>query len=109
MRSGDLDRDIEIQEFTTQKNTFGEEIKAWTTLYNMRAKVTPVRGEERYAALQNTAAAEVKFKIRYREDISTLNGVLYEGRSYDIVAVMELGRKEALELMARTRGEQGTK
>lgn len=109
MRAGDLDRTIEIQTFTTTTDGVGKEKKNWTPLYTVRAKVTPVRGEERFAALQNTAAAEVKFKIRYREDISTLNRIVYEGRTYDIVAVMELGRREGIELMARTRGEQGTK
>ena len=105
MRAGRLDRRIEIQVNSPTLNGVGEEIENWNTLYNLWAEVIPVRGTERYASDQDAAVIEEKFKIRYVTGVTPLNRILYNGKTYDIKGVLELGRREGLELHAKARAE----
>lgn len=105
MRAGSLDRKIVIQRAVKTKLPSGHEKEDWETLHEVWAQVLPIRGEERHVAMQTTAAAETKFKIRYREGITPLDRLLYEDKQYDITAVIELGRREGLELWGKMRAE----
>lgn len=105
MRAGRLDRRIELQKNSPTQNTAGEEVDNWTELYTVWAEVIPVRGSERYASQQDAAVIEEKFRIRYLSDITPKNRILYNSRIYDIKGVLEIGRREGLEIHAKARAE----
>lgn len=105
MRSGRLDRLITIQVKTSTEDSFGEMIETWATLAEVWAELKYLRGSEWFAAQQEGASVDVIFRIRYRDDVTPLNVIVYDSRTYDISAVLELGRREGLELYASARAE----
>lgn len=105
IEAGKLDRRITLQRATATQDDAGQPISTWSTLAEVWAQVTPLAVREPFQADQRAAWVDHKFKIRYRSDVGPLNRVLYAGRTYDVVGVQELGRREGLELMAYARGE----
>ncbi len=100
MRSGELDRRITIRRKMDVENTYGEMVSTWTDIVTVWAKKTDLRGAERYAAAQTVGGTECKFKIRYRRDVRTTDRLVCGGKTYEITGIVELGRRDALEIMA---------
>ena len=105
MRSGRLDRRLTLQRKTATENDYGEPVETWTTLATVWAEKIPVRGSERYAAMQTVAEVEERFKIRYRTGLTPLDRVICDGITYDVQGVIEIGRREGWEILARGRAE----
>lgn len=105
MNIGLLDRRIEIQEIIESQNEAGETIEVPVKLFETWAQVIEMRGTERFTSQQTVAQAETKFKMRYRPNISAKSRIIYNNQVYDITGVLEIGRREGLELHARSRGD----
>lgn len=105
MRSGRLDRRLTLQRKTATENDYGEPVETWTTIATVWAEKIPVRGAERYAAMQTVAEVDTRFKIRYRTDVSPLDRVVCAGITYDVKGVLEIGRREGWEIYATARAE----
>lgn len=120
MRSGNLDRLIDIQRKAVSQSESGEPIEAWANVVARRAaQYRPLRGDERFSDPQIVARGMVEFRVRYSSsiaDISPLDRVIYPAmndespppapdatRVHDIVAVQEIGRREGLQIIARRR------
>lgn len=118
MRAGSLDRLIDIQEKMTSVSDSGAVIETWVTCLARRAaSYRPLKGEERYSGPGVSATEQVEFKIRYTENVSALsplNRLIYPApnepndevsslRVWNILAVNELGRREALAIIAERR------
>jgi SPP1 family predicted phage head-tail adaptor len=104
MRAGNRDRLITIQGKTATADSFGEPIEAWVDVDTVWAEKKDLRGTELFAARQEVASVDTRFRILYRTDVTALNRILYEGIYYDIAAVLEIGRREGLEIYA-SKGE----
>ena len=65
-----------------------------------------LRGAERWSAQQIVATLTVKYRIRYRDDI-TAQCILVDdaGREYDIQPPIELGRRDGIELICSVRSD----
>ena len=106
IRSGRLDKRITIQRKTTTPNDYGELIETWVDLVTVWAIYLPARGSERFAAQQQIAEIDTVFRIRYRQGVTAMDRIVYNGRTYDIKAVVDMcGRKDGIELYAKTRAE----
>ena len=80
------------------------------------AQFSPGRGSERRAMAEDQADAPVTWRIRYSAAVADLNprdrlqemraGVAF-GPVFDIKSVVELGRREGLEIVAIARTDQG--
>ncbi|MBB5715852.1 SPP1 family predicted phage head-tail adaptor [Sphingomonas aerophila] len=46
-------------------------------------------------------AAEARFVVRYRSDVTTANQIECDGQRFCVVGVDEIGRREALALIVR--------
>ncbi len=101
--AGSLDRQIELQHFTETQDEFGGVTLAWTTLATVWAQVRELRGSERVEAAQLAATVDAYFIIRYRTDIIPKMRILYEGDVFDIREVLELPRRQGLQLEALWR------
>ena len=101
MRAGTLDRQITIEALATVQDGFGDPVESWTALATVWAQMLPLRGTERFQAQQFDAELTTRFRIRYRDDVSELMRIVFDGDSYEIEAVIEVGRREGLELRAR--------
>ena len=100
MRAGKLDRRITIRRYTTTRNDFGEDIRAWSDVATVWAQQRPNRGAERFAAQQIVGSRVLTFHIRYRADLTTADRIYYNDREYNIVDVREIGRRVVTEFDA---------
>lgn len=107
MRAGKLDRRVTIRRMTgTTTNEFNEPVEVWADVATVWAQQRPNRGSERFAAEQQAGTAVMTFHIRYRSDVSAMDRLIYEGRSYEIVAPpREIGRRVVTEIDAIARAD----
>ena len=108
MRAGDLDRSVIIQAVTVTQNAFGEPVETWVKIHaaaTIAAAIKPQRGGERFTSQQVVGKAITTFRIRHRTDVTVLNRIVYDGKTWDIHDVRELGRREGLEIDASARSE----
>jgi SPP1 family predicted phage head-tail adaptor len=96
MDAGELDRKITLQRQGADfDNGLGTEPGEWATLASVWAKLMPMSGAERLAALENAAFASVRFLIRKSSDVEDLNAkdrLLFNTVAHNIVNVREDGR-----------------
>lgn len=116
MRAGTLDRLVALQRKSSSPSDSGEPQITWATLAAQRwAAKMPVSGSERYGGQQFEALEQVEFRLRWSADIADLqptdrviepaqDSALPPERSiYDIIAVLEIGRREALRVITARR------
>lgn len=101
MRAGTLDRQITIEASAVVQDAYGDPVESWMLLATVWAQVLPLRGSERFQAQQIDAELTTRFRIRYRDDVTPLMRVAHDGDRYEIEAVIEIGRREGLELLGR--------
>src|SRR3546814_6741718 len=65
MRTGDMDRRVTLQRFTTTQDEYGEEIQTWTDLATVFAEVRQQGGKEYLAAATTLAERRVVFFLRW--------------------------------------------
>lgn len=112
MRAGKLDRRIRIERAETGENTLGEETLTWLPLADVWAAVAPAPGRERFASAETAAEATTVFTIRWQrqlDDLGPKDRIRYpsrQGSYYNIHAVVEIGRREALQITATHRGDE---
>ena len=84
----------------------GNKVKPVTRSYQEWAERLELRGDERWNAQQVVAGLSCKYRIRWRSDVGPMNMLIdSDSREYDVQAVLELGRRDGLELLCAGRGE----
>ena len=108
MDAGRLDRRVTLKRRKSGVNDFGEPVDEWTTLVTVWANVAPVSDGERWRAGETLAAKACRFTIRWSIKVSVLDPrdqIEYDGRTWDIQGVKEIGRREMIEITAAARAE----
>lgn len=108
MQAGEFDRRITIERYSATTNDFGEEVGAWTSLATVWAAKADIRDSERFIAQQVNSTITTRFVIRYLTKLTDLNPkdrLTHKGMLYGIVAVKEVGRREAIEITAAARND----
>lgn len=128
MRAGILDRRVTIQRKTVTQSPSGEPAEAWANLVLRRpASMWPVKGDERFTSPEKVANEQIEFRVRYSADVSTLTPLdriihpaLTEDQAadaeyviptrsiHDVLAVLELGRREGLRIITNRRSDVTT-
>lgn len=103
--AGALDRRITLQQASTVKNDFGEDISTWGALPNgeVWASYWPVSDGEKWRAGMVESRQIARFTIRYSTAVSAIGGenrLQFEGGTWSITGVKEIGRREFLEITA---------
>ena len=81
-------------------------VKPVTLPATVWAERLELRGAERWSAQQVVATLTVKYRIRYRDDITAQCMLVDDaGREYDLQPPIELGRKDGLELICAARSD----
>jgi len=103
---GLLTERVGLQSLSTILDAAGQPIETWTTTLTVWGRVMPQRGGERFTARQIMGQAVSVFRIRYRTGL-TVNGtrLSYDGRTWDIHDIREVGRNDGLEMDATARSE----
>lgn len=109
MRPESFDREITIERATASQDPgTGEDIQSWATLATVWASRRRASARETLAAAEISAEVSDVFEIRYDSawsDLSPKDRLVFEGRTYGIATVDEIGRREGLRIGATARGE----
>ena len=95
MDAGELDRRITLQRLSETDDGYATVAGSWADIATVWAKLMPVLGAEKLAALENAGTARRKFKIRRSstvEDLSAKDRLVYNSVNHDIQDVSEMNR-----------------
>lgn len=98
IKAGKLDRQITITREAETVAVSGAVSKAWAPVATIRAELVQRSADEYLAGFGEADASGAVFRIRYLAGITTADRVTFDGVTYDIDEVAELGRRRALEL-----------
>ena len=95
-----LNRIVSIERPTVSRDHFGSEILKWIQLAEVWANVRPVTGEERYreGSKKKQFLRRAKMRIRWRDDVYEVYRVIYNGLTWDIEGIEQIGFRRELEL-----------
>ncbi len=97
MRAGKLDRVITIQSFASAPNEYGTPVSTWTDVATVRAQIIQSSTEE-YLTNGASDTTSIIFRTRHFAGVTTSSQVIYEGETFNIREVKEIGRRKGLEL-----------
>lgn len=101
---GRMDRVITIEQLTQGVGVeYGEPTQTWSTWKEVWANVYFGGGREFEAARQINAEIDTQFQVRYVAGLAPTMRISYEGRTYDIYRIQEVGRRNRLNIWAKAR------
>lgn len=103
MEPGRLDRRITILQRTTAVDDWNQSTDTYQTLVEVWAEVRDPGAREREESDQRVTVRAKTFTIRHRSDVTTLHRISYDGDTYMITGLAEIGRKEGLRITAEAR------
>jgi SPP1 family predicted phage head-tail adaptor len=105
MQAGKLDRQITIERASVVLDGFGGEVRTWEPIATAWAAVMPISDGERWRAGEVAAHVTHRFQVRWGIGVEVADRVLYDGRTFEISGVKEIGRREGQEITAAARAE----
>jgi len=102
MKAGQLDQRVTLQKPSTERDDYGQQINAWTTLGEAWAAVEPLQGREFLAAGAEQSEVTARIRMRWRSNIAANMRVLHGTDTYNIQTCIHVksGRDE-LHLMVK--------
>lgn len=103
-----LDRRIRIERNTPVQDEYGQEIENWSELVTLHASWRRASAKETLASAEVSATASDVFEIRWSPAWSSVNPrdrLVYDGRTYDIASIQEMGRRDGIRINALARAE----
>ena len=98
MRAGKLDRLIIIERPTENVAPSGAVSTGWAQIAVVRAELVQRTADEFLTGFGEAETGSAVFRIRYMDGITTADRVVFDGGTYDIDEIAEIGRRRALEL-----------
>lgn len=101
MRIGDLRQRVTIQTMTQGSDSSGGTTRTPSTLVsNLPASVLPLAGQEAVAAAQQRSELRTRVTIRYRDDVSVKDRIVFGTRTLEIGSIADPdGRRWQLDLI----------
>ncbi|RXF69240.1 phage head closure protein [Hansschlegelia zhihuaiae] len=104
MRAGRLDRAIAIERLGAMDiDLDGVPLDTWTTLATVPAEVVQVAADEFLTGAGVSQSTTIIFRVRYLDGLQETDRVRFNGRAYGVTSLVELGRREGLEIRATTK------
>lgn len=90
MEPGRFRHRVRIQNYTTTRDTSGEELDGWVDGQTVSAEVKGISGRELVASAAETAEATIRVWMRYRSDVTAASRLLcivgpYKDQLLDII------------------------
>lgn len=104
MRAGSLDRIIEIQRRTTGLDLYGTPVETWTTYATMRAQLLKNATDDREGERGHTTDAVLTFRTYYFTGLNLNDRLFYEGQSYNVTGITEIGRRVGMDVTCERVG-----
>ena len=99
MRSGDLRRQVLIQQRGTTTDSYGQRSTTWSDVATTMADIQPLQGRELEIAQAINAEVSHTVVMRYRTGITAAMRLVYQGRKFAIHAVTDVDtRHKTLQL-----------
>lgn len=96
MDIGRLRHRITFQKLLESKNEYGEVTNQWEDYKTVWAEIKPVSGKQFFEAKQINSEISHNVYIRYRLDLSPNMRILYKGRVFDILYIMNVNEDNSL-------------
>jgi SPP1 family predicted phage head-tail adaptor len=93
MNPGNLDRQVTIQSAATTRDASGGVVLTWSDVVTVWGHKAEQGGREFRSAGTVHAEATVLITIRYYAPLTTDHRLTVEGRTLDILAINEIGRR----------------
>lgn len=106
MRAGQLNRLVAVQQRSTARDSFGQQVEAWTTIKSVYAYIEALSGSERAAAQSISTDVSHRFTVRYDAifpdpRVVATYRIVYAGRIFDINAALNVDESNrTIELLA---------
>lgn len=100
IRAGRKDRKITIQRATEARDAIGGVTETWSDHLVLWAEVVPVSGKEALEYDRNVSSRTSRFIVHFLDDITREDRISYDGDSWNIRFLRELGRRRELEITA---------
>lgn len=101
-------RRIRIERKVSTPDAAGGEEISYTLRAEVHAAVIHQRGREAFLSAQVVPTADIEFRIRWRADVVETDRIVYEGKSYNIQYLAEMGRRRRLRIAAKLLGADAT-
>jgi SPP1 family predicted phage head-tail adaptor len=98
MNAGRFDELIELWNYTTETNSYGEPVKSWAKYKDVWAKIDYKTSSETINAEQLQHQQKIQIMVRYDSTISVFNQVRHNGSVYKIISIAEQQRRMYLQL-----------
>lgn len=93
MSIGKLDKKIEL-EAPVEVNNQGDVQISWGQYAEVWAEIISQRGDQAFEAARLNSQQMLRVRIRYRDDLTTKDRMLWEGQIYKIRSVDRTGRRK---------------
>jgi SPP1 family predicted phage head-tail adaptor len=98
MKAEKMDRKITLQRGSATIDAYGTPSFAWANLATVPAQMIQ-RSTTEFVRAQGATEAEILvFRLRYFAGLTNADRLLFEGRTFNITEISELGRKDGIEL-----------
>ena len=104
IRAGKLDRTITIERVTMTPNDAGTPQETWAVLVTLRAELLDSAATETVNGAGENTERAIAFRTRFYPGVTVADRISYEGQSFNLRQVKELGRRRGLELRAERAG-----
>ena len=101
MRAGRLDRTITLQTRTDTLDDAGTPTTTWTTLATLRAELRQNAAAEEMRAWGGSNELLEVFRTYFLDGVTTDCRVLFEGEAFDVVRIVEIGRRKGLDITVK--------
>lgn len=89
MEAGKLNRQVTFQRKTTAELPSGEEVTSWVDAGTCWAALENITAADAARQYGQAVQAELRFKVRYRTDLTTLMALTYSGQRYEVIKLEE--------------------
>lgn len=103
LAAGKLDCFIAVQRQAKTITPSGGTLTVWTDVANTRAEIVQHSTDELSTGFGAADSNAVTFRIRWRDDITTADRIIFDGRAHDIKKLIEIGRRVGLQIICEDR------
>lgn len=89
VRTGDFTRRVTLQSRSSTPNGFGQASQTWSDVLTCWARLEPLSGRELMLAQATSAEVTHQVEIFYRPSITAAMRVVYQGRFFNILSVID--------------------
>lgn len=104
MQAGKLRRRIQIQRRQSAQDDYGQPSTVWVTVFDTFADIEPLSGRELILAQSVRSEVTHNVVIRYRPGITAAMRINYNGRFFNIRAVMDENERHRMLTLQCTEG-----